>query len=215
MNNIVAGFVFVPMKDGQGAYVAIKVMSGLTTKFAKSPTGGFEYHIHERPVGPNNNCSATGDHLDPTKVGVAIKCNPAKPESCQEGDLSGKHGDFMATESGSLPWITYKDYQLRFSGKETTIAGRSIVIHNNVTRVACANILPLSAFYTYPGKSADGQVLPEDAQLPPELQGLMDIPVLEERAVVATSEQKSGGGRLPTRSNVAAVVLAAAGVVLV
>lgn len=34
------------------------------------------------------------------------------------------------------------DQQLRFDGETTTIVGRSIVIHNNGTRVACGNIVP-------------------------------------------------------------------------
>ncbi|KAG0355768.1 hypothetical protein BGZ54_001021 [Gamsiella multidivaricata] len=141
MNNIQANFIFAPLAAG-GAQVLVNVQKGLSQSFAISPTGGFEYHIHVSPVGLNNNCSTTGGHLDPTDVGTA-KCNPAKADKCQEGDLSGKHGELKATESGSVPTISYVDPYLQFSEEATTIAGRSIVIHNNGTRVACANILPV------------------------------------------------------------------------
>ncbi|KAF8983137.1 hypothetical protein BGZ46_010802 [Entomortierella lignicola] len=143
MSGIKGTFRFTPLDKNQaGALVDIKIDSGLTTTFAVLPTVGFEYHIHVKPVGQGGDCMATGGHLDPTNVGMA-KCNPAIPEKCQEGDLSGKHGNLMPTESGELPEIHYQDKQLSFTGADTTIAGRSIVIHNNGTRVACADILPV------------------------------------------------------------------------
>lgn len=77
------------MTKGTGAKVRIEVDEGLSKSFAISPTKGFEYHVHVSKVGPGNNCMATGGHLDPTNVG-AIKCNPATPAKCQEGDLSGR-----------------------------------------------------------------------------------------------------------------------------
>ncbi|KAF8933576.1 hypothetical protein BGZ58_006259, partial [Dissophora ornata] len=106
---------------------------------------GFEYHIHVKPVGPDNDCIATGGHLDPESIGATAKCNPAKPEKCQEGDLSGKHGELKATESGSIPTMSYVDHLLQFTGESSTIVGRSVVIHNNGTRVACGDILPVAA----------------------------------------------------------------------
>ncbi|KAG9069878.1 hypothetical protein KI688_009203 [Linnemannia hyalina] len=141
MDGIEANFMFAPLANNGGAQVWIEVKSGLSKKFAISPTGGFEYHIHVNPVGPNNDCMATGGHLDPTNVGAA-KCLAAKPDKCQEGDLSGKHGELKATESGAIPPQSYNDKYIKFSGETTTIAGRSVVIHNNGTRVACGNIYP-------------------------------------------------------------------------
>lgn len=88
LDGIEANFMFAPLANNGGAQVWIEVKSGLTKKFAVSPTGGFEYHIHVKPVGPNNDCVATGGHLDPGNVG-AVKCTAAKPDTCQEGDLSG------------------------------------------------------------------------------------------------------------------------------
>ncbi|KAF9190310.1 hypothetical protein BGZ51_008734 [Haplosporangium sp. Z 767] len=153
MNGIRANFVFAPL-NGKGAQVLIEVQSGLTKQFAKSPSGGFAYHIHEHPVGPDNDCMATGEHLDPANVG-SVNCNSAKPESCQEGDLSGKHGEFKATDSGAIPTVAYIDHQLQFTGASTTIEGRSIVIHNNGARVACGNLLPIQPSTTSSGADTD------------------------------------------------------------
>ncbi|KAF9572508.1 hypothetical protein EC968_009732 [Mortierella alpina] len=144
MNGIEASFIFAPQPHSGGAEVVIDVVKGLSKLLALSPTGGYEYHIHVSPVGPDNDCMATGGHLDPFKVG-SVKCDASRPEKCQEGDLSGKHGELMATESGAIPTISYLDRQLRFSGVETTIVGRSVVIHNNGTRVACGNILSFNS----------------------------------------------------------------------
>ncbi|KAF9132175.1 hypothetical protein BGW39_000682 [Mortierella sp. 14UC] len=151
-DGIEANFMFAPLPNNGGAQVWIEVKGGLTKKFAVSPTGGFEYHIHVKPVGSNNDCMATGGHLDPTNVGAA-KCLPAKPDGCQEGDLSGKHGELKATDSGAIAPISYNDKYIHFSGETTTIAGRSVVIHNNGTRVACANIYPFGQS-TSPSPSA-------------------------------------------------------------
>ncbi|KAG0279926.1 hypothetical protein BGZ95_011829 [Linnemannia exigua] len=163
MNAIRANFMFAPLANNGGAQVWIEVKSGLSKKYAISPTGGFEYHIHVKRVGPNNDCMATGGHLDPTNIGAA-KCMPAKPDRCQEGDLSviggyGKHGELKATESGAIAPISYNDKFIHFSGETTTIEGRSVVIHNNGTRVACANIVPYEQS-TFP--SAFAEDTPQD-----------------------------------------------------
>lgn len=55
------------------------------------------YHIHEKPIPEDGNCTAAGAHLDPYKRGEVPLCNPDEPQTCQTGDLSGKYGN--ATES--------------------------------------------------------------------------------------------------------------------
>ncbi|KAF9102892.1 hypothetical protein BGX29_004035 [Mortierella sp. GBA35] len=149
MAGISGTFTFSPMADTQaqigGANVVINIERGLTKELAISPGVGFEYHIHEKPVGPGDNCDATGGHLDPKTIGPA-PCDrdlPDFPERCQEGDLSGKHGNLRVSQTGDFQQ-RYNDNQLKFTGDLTTIVGRSIVIHNNGTRIACANILPAS-----------------------------------------------------------------------
>ncbi|KAG0271809.1 hypothetical protein BGZ95_000327 [Linnemannia exigua] len=133
----------INMASVGGASVMIKIEKGLTRETALLPNVGFEYHIHVKPVGPGNNCEATGGHLDdPAHPGI-VPCDSKTPDRCQEGDLSGKHGNLMVTPTGELQ-LRYNDNQLKFTGDTTTILRRSLVIHNNGTRIACANILPAS-----------------------------------------------------------------------
>ncbi|KAF8939247.1 hypothetical protein BGZ47_008250 [Haplosporangium gracile] len=148
MGGIVGKFTFSPLPDvqvgGDGASVVIDIESGLTRELEIMRGVGFEYHIHVKQVGANNNCEATGGHLDlnSAKPGL-VPCDPSAPDKCQEGDLSGKHGNLKVTPKGDLQ-LKYTDKQLKFTGDATTIIGRSLVIHNNGTRIACANILPAS-----------------------------------------------------------------------
>ncbi|KAF9212381.1 hypothetical protein BGZ59_006824 [Podila verticillata] len=139
MNGVHAYFKFTPLGPGiPGARVKV---AGEIRAQAVKPNVGFEYHIHEKPVGPNNDCMATGGHLDPAKFSDG-HCNPATPDKCQEGDLSGKHGN-LKPSAVPLGAITYVDEQLRWEGAATTIVGRSVVVHNNGTRIACADLLPI------------------------------------------------------------------------
>ena len=66
-----------------------------TIHFDNLPEAGgpFMYHIHEKPVPADGNCSGTGAHLDPYKRGEVPICNRGEPGSCQVGDLSGKYGE--------------------------------------------------------------------------------------------------------------------------
>ena len=52
----------------------------------------FTYHLHVEPVPADGNCTATLAHLDPTIRGEEPPCDPTAKETCQVGDLSGKHG---------------------------------------------------------------------------------------------------------------------------
>ncbi len=44
----------------------------------------------------NGNCSATLAHQDPYIRGEIPPCNATAPETCQVGDLSGKHGNITS-----------------------------------------------------------------------------------------------------------------------
>jgi hypothetical protein len=139
MNGIDAMFTFDKVPGGMN--ITVTVNSGINATAQILPVG-YEYHVHVNPVGPNNNCMATGLHLDPAKVGVVKPCEPANLTTCQTGDLSGKYGNFIGSETGALPPKTYLDTQLTFTGEgENAMLGRSVVIHNNGTRVACANLI--------------------------------------------------------------------------
>jgi len=54
------------------------------------------YHIHDQQVPEDGNCAGTLAHLDPYIRGETPPCNASAPQTCQVGDLSGKHG--TATE---------------------------------------------------------------------------------------------------------------------
>lgn len=95
----------LPVKEGsplRGAITGVSAPNGVGVLFSVSfsglpATGGpFIYHIHEKPVPSNGNCTGTGAHLDPYKRGETPPCDASKPETCQTGDLSGKHGNFTS-----------------------------------------------------------------------------------------------------------------------
>ena len=54
------------------------------------------YHIHDQPVPSDGNCTKTLAHQDPTERGEIPPCDPSAPETCQVGDLAGKHGNITS-----------------------------------------------------------------------------------------------------------------------
>ena len=101
------------------------------------------YHVHTSPINSSlpaaDSCSAAsvGGHFNPK--GVAGACNPAQPETCEYGDLSGKFGDLSGLSS--LAAKEYTNNNLPLSGNDT-IVGRSIVVHDTAGgRWVCANIV--------------------------------------------------------------------------
>jgi hypothetical protein len=95
------------------------------------------YHLHVDPVPEDGNCSKTLAHLDPVARGEATPCDKTKPESCQVGDLSGKHGSIQSDPFEAH----YLDlYASTKEGIGAFFGNRSIVIHYaNKTRLTCAN----------------------------------------------------------------------------
>jgi hypothetical protein len=105
----------LPIKEGsplRGAIVAESGPDGAGVKFKVAfsglpATGGpFMYHLHEKPVPADGNCTGTGAHLDPYKRGEVPICDASKPETCQTGDLSGKFGNITAGELSAEYVIT-------------------------------------------------------------------------------------------------------------
>jgi len=129
---IVAQFAVSAAKDGGVNFV-------LNINGPNPLTGsGFMYHIHEKAVPSNGNCTATGAHLDPFARGEDPPCDNTNPASCQVGDLSGKHGT-CASIPGCSKNFTDKYLSLT-PGDKSYIGDKSIVIHYpNKTRIACAN----------------------------------------------------------------------------
>lgn len=127
------------------------------------------YHLHAFPVSADGNCTNTQAHLDPYERGEVSKftaisngvaltadfqtptCDSKLPQTCQVGDLSGKHGKINTTEVGDHYTANYVDnYPSTFPGIGSFFGNRSLVIHfANKTRITCAN-------FTMAGKSVGG-----------------------------------------------------------
>ncbi|MCJ1359295.1 MAG: hypothetical protein MMC33_009296 [Icmadophila ericetorum] len=99
--------------------------------------GPLVYHIHVLPVPADGNCTATTSHLDPTDRGELHACEAPAPQTCQAGDLAGKHGNITATT-----WtVQYTDLYLSTDPSSAYFFGdKSVAIHSsNATRLACGN----------------------------------------------------------------------------
>ncbi|KAE8441299.1 hypothetical protein EG329_005529 [Mollisiaceae sp. DMI_Dod_QoI] len=118
---------------------------------SESEYGPFVYHIHDMPVSADGNCTATMGHLDPTNRGEYHPCEDSQPETCQAGDLAGKHGNI----TGTTFTASYLDLYLSTTpGSPYFFGDKSIVIHtSNTTRLTCANftMVSSSANSTSPG----------------------------------------------------------------
>ncbi|KAF2264585.1 Cu,Zn superoxide dismutase-like protein, partial [Lojkania enalia] len=135
-SNVVGSLAASSAPDGKGVLFALSV-SGLP-----SEGGPFMYHIHEKPVPADGNCTGTGTHLDPYKRGETPACDGTKPETCQTGDLSGKYGTITGT-AGSQNYIDL--YSSTNPSDPAYFGNLSVVIHlANKTRVACANFKQIS-----------------------------------------------------------------------
>jgi len=97
------------------------------------------YHLHVAPVPENGNCTATLAHLDPFDRPESPICDPKLPQTCQVGDLSGKHGEIP--EGQTEYHTSYVDlYASTLEGIGAFFGNRSIVFHYaNKTRVSCAS----------------------------------------------------------------------------
>lgn len=128
--NVKGSITAVSREDGNGVR--------FTVKFENLPTEGgpFTYHIHEAAA-IDGNCTTTKAHLDPFDAGVEIPCDSSEPQTCEVGDLAGKHGKI-----DSNPYeIHYTDlYASTNEDSESYFGDLSFVLHYaNSTRLTCAN----------------------------------------------------------------------------
>ncbi|KAJ9668557.1 hypothetical protein H2201_001199 [Coniosporium apollinis] len=129
--------------DVRGVFIATSNPSGrgvdfqITLDGLPSTGGPFMYHIHDAPIPPNGTCAQTLAHQDPYIRGEETPCDATAPQTCQVGDLSGKHGNIT---SGSFH-DTYTDlYASLVPGLGSFFGNRSVVVHfSNKTRITCAN----------------------------------------------------------------------------
>ncbi|MCJ1226028.1 hypothetical protein MMC12_002677 [Toensbergia leucococca] len=105
--------------------------------FPSESLGPFLYHIHDQPVPADGNCTGTLAHLDPYQRGEIPPCDSTQPETCQVGDLSGKHGNITTSPFQTTYLELYTSTQ---AGIGSFFGNRSINIHtSNTTRLTCAN----------------------------------------------------------------------------
>lgn len=92
---VVGTVKFTAGKNGEGVDIVVSLAG-----FEGEP-GPFGYHIHDQPVPLDGNCTLTKAHLDPYGRGQLTPCVKSKPETCEVGDLAGKHGKIPGSESGA------------------------------------------------------------------------------------------------------------------
>ncbi|RPA73070.1 hypothetical protein BJ508DRAFT_366922 [Ascobolus immersus RN42] len=135
-NGIKGKFVFSQGKGGEGVHVKVD-LSGFDSQGLVGP---FKYHLHDAPVPTDGNCNGTLAHLDPYQRGQTPPCNKDKPETCEVGDLSGKHtpdGAFNTSEYANEYTDLYIDLR---AGNRGFFGNRSITIHGkDGVRIACSN----------------------------------------------------------------------------
>ncbi|CAK7202196.1 Cell surface superoxide dismutase [Cu-Zn] 4 [Sporothrix eucalyptigena] len=172
-------------------------------KFSNLPkTGGpFTYHIHAVPVPANGNCTAAGGHLDPFQRNDDPPCESELKQTCQVGDLSGKHGKITSDPFNA----TYHDLFASTDPTNPAFFGNlSFVLHYpNKTRITCANFVQEAAAH----KGGNGT-----AKTTPTGTGSA-VPSKTPASFVTVSAAAAGAGIASTRVAVlgagAAAVLAA------
>jgi len=125
-----------------------------SVSFSNLPTSGgpFLYHIHSAPVPADGNCTGTLAHLDPYIRGEMPPCNATLPQTCQVGDLSGKHGKII---SDPFTASYSDDFASTVDGIGAFFGNRSITLHfGNTTRITCANFTLAASGTTVGGANA-------------------------------------------------------------
>jgi hypothetical protein len=126
-----------------------------------------EYHIHVSPVPSDGNCSGTGGHLSPYGRQDTPACDSTQPDTCQPGDLSGKHGAIADVAKEKNFQKMYLDLFVSTDPSSPSFFGnRSVVVHaDNGTRLNCGNFTQMlpsdaSATGTKSGAEATGSGSP-------------------------------------------------------
>ncbi|RHZ43649.1 putative cytosolic Cu/Zn superoxide dismutase [Aspergillus thermomutatus] len=101
------------------------------------------YYIHENPVPADGDCYRTGNPFDAYRRGDKTACNMTSPQTCQIGDLSGKHGPIVTADDQGFE-TRYTDLYLSTEpGEPAYFGNRSIVVHrlSDRARLNCANFV--------------------------------------------------------------------------
>lgn len=103
--------------------------------------GPFAYEISDKPVPSDGNCTKIADQRDPTDQGQYQPCQSTEPDTCQIGDLAGKHGNITSTQFTA----SYLDLYLSTNPASPCYFGdKSVVIHTSKTILTCANFTLIS-----------------------------------------------------------------------
>lgn len=118
---------FVPANNGS-------VLVNVNIAGLPSEGGPFPYHIHQKPVPADGNCTGTGLHLNPFGGAPNATSNAGQ----EVGDLASKHGNM----EGPSYQASYVDNYISLDSADPAyIGGLSVVIHFlNNTRITCANL---------------------------------------------------------------------------
>ena len=141
-----AGNVYFRQFDGSSSVASVFTdLTSLSNLVDSEP--GHNWHVHRDPLGVNeNDCGAAGPHYNPNGANVSSQfymdyCNPYNQTNCEVGDLSNKGAPL--TVDNRVVKQFYTDTDLRLTGMDTFITGRSVVIHERnrgPARIACANV---------------------------------------------------------------------------
>ncbi|QBZ60820.1 hypothetical protein PoMZ_07763 [Pyricularia oryzae] len=141
-----AGWMATPSNPFSGSIEAISSPNGKGVIFLvnlenlPAQGGPFSYHIHDQPVPDDGNCNKTLAHLDPYQRGQKPDCDAGEPQTCEVGDLSGKHGKIEGTNVQDR--MFHDMYTSLAEGIGAFVGNRSVVIHfANTTRFACSNFV--------------------------------------------------------------------------
>lgn len=142
-NNLV-GTTVTGYIEGVGSPSGVRFTVNLQNLPEQAKYGPFNWHIHAMPVPADGNCTATLGHLDPTNRGELIMCDNTAPETCQAGDLAGKHGGKIMA-AGSFETEFVEPYLTTAMGSGFSFGGLSFVLHSmNTTRLTCANFVQVN-----------------------------------------------------------------------
>ncbi|KIW67247.1 hypothetical protein PV04_06512 [Phialophora macrospora] len=163
--------------NGTGVSFSVNFFS-----FPDVALGPFNYHIHQYPIPSSGNCTAAGGHLSPFGRADTPPCDPINPQTCQPGDLSGKHGNISQLASASAPdgaekytrainsfQAMYLDLYLSTDTNNVAFFGnRSVVVHAaNGTRLNCANFTQMMPAETF-GGDGSGDPTSSESSTPTE-----------------------------------------------
>jgi hypothetical protein len=91
-------------------------------------------------------------------------CDASQPQTCQAGDLAGKHGGKIMTP-GNFSTSFVEPYLSAQPGSAYFFGGLSFVLHStNTTRLTCANFVQVNGSATGNGTSSPSSTGPGGAQ---------------------------------------------------